>query len=197
MTVSFKARMIDNWHYFNYLVNRTIAGRCFFALLLILPLALPTAILYLSMLYLTVPGPNTENVMAKEFVPAVIGSYIASSFAIFLGLLLGSWIAPMTTIAIDAQFCHRKDLIRHKSSWRSFSVLAEEANYFYFMGWRNQYSIPKWAFDSRADAQLFFETALTYWREAKGIPAPSLPETAGTWPPAPVASNSAERGEHP
>ena len=55
--------------------------------------------------------------------------------------------------------------------------------------------VPLNAFTDPREAQSFYETALAYWRNAKGISMPPVPETVGVWPPAPIIADSAEPGD--
>jgi len=190
MTISFEARTVDIWHCLCYLAVKTVTSRCLLIFILITPFLLPLADLYRAK-----PGFNAEYFIATSFVPVVVETYTGILFFSLLGLILGPWITPLITITIDPQFYHRREFGEIKSSWRSFSAVVEETNHLYFMGFGNVCAIPKSAFESRADAQLFFETALTYWRNAKGIPAPLVPEVIGVWPPAPTIADSAEPGD--
>ena len=54
--------------------------------------------------------------------------------------------------------------------------------------------LPASAFSDPRQAHQFYETAVAYWREAKGLP-PLVPDTAGVWPPAPRSGNSAQLGD--
>ena len=55
--------------------------------------------------------------------------------------------------------------------------------------------VPMTAFTDLREIQRFYETATDYWREAKGMLPPPIPDTSGVWPPAPRPSNSAEPGD--
>lgn len=191
MNVSFKARAIDTWYCFSYLATKTITGRCLLAFLLVFPVVGPAVAWYN-----TIPGSKAEHFMRLAFLPGILGTDVLLAFSLFLGILLGTVVLPLTTMAIDPQFCYRVGFFKSKSSWRAFSTLTEEADYFYLMGWRRTFYIPKRAFDSRAEAELFFQTALTYWHEAKGT-KPSIAETVGVWPPAPRSGNPVEPGDTP
>ena len=190
MTISFEARTVDIWHCLCYLAVKTVTGRCLLIFILITPFLLPLADLYRAK-----PGFNAEYFIATSFVPVVVETYTGILFFSLLGLILGPWLTPLITITIDPQFYHRLEFGEVESSWRSFHTVLEETNHFYFMGFGNVCSIPKSAFDSHADAEAFFDAALAYWRSAKGIPTPPVPETIGVWPTAPAIADSAEPGD--
>jgi len=70
--------------------------------------------------------------------------------------------------------------------WTQISDIRLHENDFYFwVGGTKGNFIPSSAFDDRREAQLFFETAVQYWRAAKSGQAAVLPSRDGVWPPAP------------
>ncbi len=187
MTVSFRTRAIDTWFYLCHLATRTITGRCFLAFALtapILGLALGT--------YQSAPASLTRHHWMIIWF-ATGATYIYLAFCIFLGALL-STIRPATIITIEPEFCSRKGFLKYKSSWRAFLALREDADYFYFLGWVRTFYIPKWAFDSRAESEAFYDTALGCWHIARGTTPPIVPKVTSAWPPAPRPANSAEPG---
>ena len=190
MTVSFRSSLTDYWHQMSYLTTRTIAGRCFLAVYVIFPFIGPSVALYH-----TTPNSTAEHTMRLLFLPAVGATYLFFVVAMTLGTVIAVAIEPKATVTIEREFCLRKSLISVKSPWRRFAKLTEEPDYFHFVGWRCHSYIPKSAFDSRAEADAFYQTALQFWREAKGLPEPPIPSTVGVWPPAPRPSNSAEPGD--
>ncbi len=200
MTVSFQTRTIDNWHYISHLVTTTITGRCFFGLYLAAP-----AVFFAWAMYHIAPGPKMQHMKMQHmmmlfFLPVTGGFYLLCALAVIIGLFLGSAIAPRTTITIDSQFCCRETLFKQKAAWTAFASLTEGVDHYFFTGWRYAFFLPKLAFDSRAEADAFYRTALLFWREAKGLPEPSIPavpNVSRVWPPAPRPGNSAEPGDGP
>ena len=189
MTVSFRTRAIDTWFFLCYLATRTVTGRCLLVLLLITPITGPA-----EAWYQTVPGSKAEHFAASAFIPAVLATYALLAFALFLGIVLGMLLTPRTTVTISAKGCRRKEFFERQSSWKRFAKVEELSGYYYFAAWNIVFFIPKLAFSSGVEAEAFFATALTYWRNAKGLPPPPVPETLGVWPPAPRPANSAEPG---
>ena len=190
MTVSFRTRIIDIWYCFSHLITTTITGRCVLALFLAAPAVLPA----LAILW-SVPGSKMQHMMMLLFFPVIGGFYLAFTLGGIIGAWLSSVLMPKTKITIDSQFCYRKDVFAIKSSWRAFLTLTEEADYYFFTGWWCVFYIPKAAFEGHAEADAFYQTALGFWRKAKGLPAPTLvPDTIGSWPPSPRPGNSAEPG---
>ncbi len=193
MTVSFRLSLVDYWHIISSRATKTLIGRCVLVLLLAAPFIGSSVALYH-----TKHGSKAEHILKLYFLPIVGVTYLFLISEVTLGLLLATALAakltPKITITISPQFCYYKAFFERKSSWRVFLALREEANYFYFVGWLRAFYIPKCAFDSRAEADAFYQTALGFWREAKGILPPALPDSPGVWPPAPRPGNSAEPG---
>ena len=71
--------------------------------------------------------------------------------------------------------------------WEQIKGVEEDGRYLYFRKFWYTTIIPKDAFPSTAEAESFFDIALAYWREAKGIALPPAPDVSGVWPPAPRA----------
>ncbi len=77
--------------------------------------------------------------------------------------------------------------------WRHIRYIIEQGEYICFIGRALAATIvPKDGFPSPAEANAFFDTALRYWRAAKGIATPPAPDMSGVWPPAPCAGDSQE-----
>lgn len=125
--------------------------------------------------------------------------YATIFFSGLIGLYLGTLIAPSATVTVDAESFSLKTNIlgTAKTRWKLFSTVAEEADYFCFVGFVRAFLVPKRAFNSSAEAYTFFDLASDYWRKAKGIAPPPPPNTYGVWPPAPRAGDSQEPGESP
>ena len=187
MTVSYRIAMIDTWQYLSYLSTKTITGRCFLALFLAAPFVGLIGLYHGASLHLMV--------ITSCFM--VGGIYVMLFFSGLLGLYLGTLITPTATLTIDAEFCRFKTFVGVKSPWKQFLTITEEPDYFYFIGWARAFYIPKRAFDTSTEAYAFFDTALAYWRQAKGIAPPPAPDVSGVWPPAPHATDSQEPGETP
>ena len=65
-------------------------------------------------------------------------------------------------------------------------IRLHESDFYFWLGGTKGNFIPGSAFDDRRDAQLFFETAVQYWRAAKSGQIASGPAIQnGVWPPAP------------
>ena len=101
------------------------------------------------------------------------------------------------TTTIDSRFFLQHHLVNVKIPWKHFQALTEEAGYLHFFGRGRVFVIPKQAFPSDAEAGGFFDAAIAYWREAKGIASPPAPDVSGVWPPAPRAGDSQELGRTP
>ena len=81
--------------------------------------------------------------------------------------------------------------------WQSIKAVEEDARYIYLRKSWNALTIPKDAFFSSAEAEVFFDAASSYWRDAKGIVLYPTPDVSGVWPPAPRAGNARELGDKP
>lgn len=82
--------------------------------------------------------------------------------------------------------------------WRYIRYIVEQGEYNCIVnGGLAATVIPKVAFNNPAEAYKFFDTALAFWREAKGIAPPPSPDVLGVWPPVPRTGDSQELGETP
>ncbi len=181
----------DVWNYICYLACKTVSGRILAVLVLSSPL-----LMGLLQLYTTPLHTSYHHFLAHHFW-FITGLMYLSTSVVMTGLLsLATLTTAERTVTISKECYRISGLTSFKSSWRDFSHLAEESNYFYFDGWRRAIQIPKRAFRSPAEAERFFEAAMVYWCEARGLPLPPpVPEIVGVWPPAPVVGNSAEPGD--
>ncbi len=125
--------------------------------------------------------------------------YAIIFFSGLIGLYLRTFIAPNATVTVDAEsFSLNTNIFgTAKTRWKQFSRVTEEPDYFYFVGWARAFCVPKHAFDSSAEVYAFFDTALGYWRRAKGIAPPLTPDVSGVWPPAPRGVDSQGPGGKP
>lgn len=203
MTVTYRDSMIDTWHYLSYLSTKTIMGRCLLAFILVAPIVGGIVEYHIASLHQTASlhhtslSPKRQHFLLLVVLLVIGGTYAYLSFCILLGLCLGTLIIRTRTFTIDPEYCRLKTFMGGKIRWTSFSSVIDDADYFYFVGWSRIVHIPKRAFDSSAEAYAFFETALGYWRKAKGIAPPPTPDTSGVWPPAPRVGDSQELGEKP
>ena len=70
--------------------------------------------------------------------------------------------------------------------WKDVTDIVEDGHYIFFC--QNvpvAVVVPNLAFRCQEQANVFLEQAIQYWREARGILPPLLPDTPGVWPPAP------------
>ena len=191
MTVSYRPSMTDNWHQFRYLFTKTILGKCLLVLFLVTPFVAPIAFYHGLSLHHTspshhaAPSPRFYHLMAIVSLIMVATTYAILLFSGLIGLYLGTLLAPDLTITIDSAFFGLKTSRSAKTRWKLISTIEEEAGYFCFVGRMRTFLVPKRAFNSSAEADAFFQMALGYWREAKGIVPPPAPDVSGVWPPAP------------
>lgn len=192
MTVSFRNNALDIWHQLAYLATKTVTGRLVLAIMLISPTVIP-ALLFFS----TSAGPKTER-FSVVFLFVFLGiMYAVVAFSILFAVHLAAWMMPEFTITPEPERFCMIYLRSSKIPWRSFQRVAEEPKFFCFLGRQRMVFIPKHAFTSRAEADTFYHTALTYWHEAKGTvppPLPAPPDPSGVWPPAPRATDLQEPG---
>ena len=82
-------------------------------------------------------------------------------------------------------FFQKTPVSESKDAWAILMSLEEDGDYlYYFRTKANAYIIPKRAFTSYSEAQVFLDTSRRYWEAAKaGTSATS--EDAAVWPPAP------------
>lgn len=81
-------------------------------------------------------------------------------------------------------------------SWQQIVAIVDDRDCFYlFLEQNNAFAVPKRAFNSSTEACAFFNAALAYWRQAKGIVPPPALDVSGVWPPAPRVGDSQELGE--
>ena len=198
MTVSYRTSMADTWHYLSYLSTKTITGRVLLVLVLVAPLVGPVDSYHAAALHHATPPHHAihserfDHLLALVCLLAVALTYAVLFFSGLLGLYLGTLITPRTTIAIDSEFCRLKTFMTVKSRWKQIATVAEEPDYFYFIGWARAFYVPKRAFNSSAEAHAFFDLASDYWCMAKGTTPVPPPNTNGVWPPAPRAGDSQE-----
>ena len=162
------------------------------ALVLLAPL-LGAAVAFFS----TTPGSKAEHFVAMALLPMIVATYALLAFIMLPVVYVAAWIMPPITVALEPGHCCMIYLRSMKTPWRSFQRMIDEPNFFYFWGWQRLVFIPKHAFASRAEADRFFQMALTYWHEAKGTvppPPPAPPDLSGVWPPAPQTAAAQEPG---
>ena len=193
MTVSYRASMTDNWHQLRDIFTKTIMGRCLLVFVLVTPLAAlvgfyhGASLHHKSPLHHAAPSPRFDHLMAIISLIMVATIYILFLFSVLVGLYLRTLIAPNATVTIDAETFSLNTFMTVKARWKLFLTVAEEADYFCFVGRTRAFLVPKRAFNSSAEAHAFFDTASSYWRKAKGIAPPPAPDLSGIWPPAPRA----------
>lgn len=194
MTVTYRNNMGDVWHTFVYLATRTVFGRLLLALVLIFPLAGP-ALFFFNMS----PGSKAEHFPVIAGLSAFGIMCVALALGTLLGVYLGKLASPQMTVTLEPECCCVSNVIlsrlgKGKLPWRSFQRMSNEPDFFCFFGWRSMVFIPKLAFASRDEANRFFQTALSYWYEAKGMTSPAPPDLSGVWPPAPQTTAAQEPG---
>ncbi len=192
MTVTYRKNLNDVRREYAYLATRTVIGRLSLAFILLFPIAGPALALYT-----TKPGSKAEHLAVAAFLPTLGLTYMLLAFCVLIGGYLATLIMPKFTITLEPERCKMIYFRLFKTPWRKFQRMAEEPDFFYFLGWRRMIFIPKHAFASRAEADRFFYTALTYWHEAKGTvppPPPAPPDPSGVWPPAPQTLAAQEPG---
>ena len=196
MTVSYRTSMTDTWQYLTYLSTQTVGGRCLLPFILASPLLGPLMGLYHDgTFYRAAHGLRVGHLVWLVFWLAVGVTYIFVGLATWLNLYLGTLVAFNMTLTIDAEFCRLQTSTTVKYRWKQFLTIAEGPDFFYFIGWTQAFYVPIRAFNSSAEAYAFFDTALGYWRAAKGIAPPPGPDVSGDWPPAPRVGDSQEPGE--
>lgn len=128
--------------------------------------------------------------MLLIFMVALLGAILIHA------LLLHAEIAIRLPTPVSQRICTTRispasfqDIMLEKTleyRWDQITDIRLRGGDFYFwIGDTKANFIPKTAFDDRRDAQLFFETAVQYWRAAKSGQAAVLPSRDGVWPPAP------------
>lgn len=194
MTVTYRNNASDVWHMLVYLATRTVFGRLFLAFMLIFALAGP-ALFFFN----TPPGSKAEHFPVIACLSALGIMCVALALGTLLGVYLGKLVSPQMTVTLEPECCCVSNVIlsrlgKGKLPWRNFQRMSDEPDFFCFFGWRSMVFIPKLAFASRAEANRFFQTALTYWHEVKGTVPPAPPDLSRVWPPAPQTTTAQEPG---
>ncbi len=203
MTISYRMSMTDNWHQIRCIFTKTILGKCLLVFFLVIPFVAPVVFYHVASSHPALPShhaapsPRFDHLAAITSLIVVSAFYAIILFGGLIGLYLATLILPRTTITVEPEFLTLSILTTEKLRWKQFSAVAEEADHFYFVGWKRAFLVPKRAFNSSAEAESFFDTALVYWRKATGIVPPPAPNVSGVWPPAPRAGDSQELGGTP
>ena len=192
MTVSYRISTTDAYHSLLCFLTRTGGGWFCLAYGLLTPV-----IRSAFRLYQTVPSSRMGQALVHSFLPQIGVSYLACITVSFLWVFLSPYARPVVTTAIDNKCLRQHRLLNVKTSWQQFQALTEEGDYLHFFGRGRVFVVPKQAFPSNAEADAFFEAALGYCREAKGIVTPPDADVSGVWPPAPHAGDSQELGGTP
>ncbi len=185
MEVTYKIRPGVLLQNYRYLFNRSIIGKIVFLVWLLVPFAICASSLLSGINPLTSPD-----------VGSIIGWFVGS----MAPFILSPFLSNIITVSIDAhgwKTLNQSSSVTMLISWQKVKAVEEDTRYIYFRKTWQMMTIPKDAFSSSVEAEAFFETALGYWRKAKGIPSPSAPATSGVWPPAPRVGDSQELGEKP
>ena len=135
--------------------------------------------------YLLIPfGLIALGILSTVLVePVILRRYIKR-----IGLTIGQY--DQRTIRINAAYFEQiTPVTETKAQWKSLVRIVDEKNYIHFLTsptpYMVGYYIPKRAFATPDQAQLFFQTATAYWQ---GKTPPNSPEGASestTWPPPP------------
>jgi hypothetical protein len=163
MTISFTASGKDGRHFLRYMATQTLTGRCVFALLLLMPAALPVWILH------AVASEHPAHPLPTSLLWLIIAfDYFLLLLAVSLGFAVASVIRRDVTVTFNAESCSWESYgMLQTLVWRKFTTVTEDADYIFLLGWRLSYYIPKSAFPSRAAAEAFYEKMHQSWQAAK------------------------------
>ncbi len=162
MTVTFQPRGTDTLHFLRHVVTKTVLGACVALFVLSIP-----PILVFAVASPAASDPHDKPLTLAASLAVLIFPYSLLSLALLLGAAVTPWIAPPVTVTLSPELCRLEAIYTQDIPWRSFSSITEEAGHFYFAYWKRTVFVPVSAFPDRAAADAFFQTALTYWREAK------------------------------
>lgn len=195
MEVTYKIRPRDLMRNRVYLFNTSVLGKAVFLIWLLSPFVMSGTIFH----WMRGVNPITHPfaVWKQMGQGALIGWLLSSTIPYVLAALsnmfnsisINSYGFPVTT---------KSSSNKPVSAWHQAKVVEEDSCYIYFHRFWYAIAIPKDAFPSSAEAETFFNTALAYWRETKGIAPPPAPDVSGIWPPAPRAIDSSQKfGDKP
>ena len=126
----------------------------------------------------------------------LIGLFVVTA-APFVFTVLSSSVYVASISSVGLAVTNGSVSKRSVFSWKKIQAVEEDGRYLYFRKFWYTFFIPKDAFSSIAEAEFFFDTALTYWRDAKGTVLHPIPDVSGVWPPAPRTGDSQEVGSKP
>ena len=164
MTITFQPRGTDTLHFLRHAVTKTVLGACG----ALLVLSIPLIIFFGAVLPASTSDPHDKLPLAVT-LSILVFPYVVLGLGLLLGAVITPWLAPPMTVTLSPKLCRLEAIYPQDIPWRSFSGLTEEAGHFYFAYWKRTVFVPVSAFPNRTAADAFFQTALTYWREAKGV----------------------------
>ncbi len=126
--------------------------------------------------------------LLNTFLPLgfLLGFFLTT--AIGSGFLFRSQVVQLLPLHLAWKKARSSNLIR----WKRITEIVDTGEYICFcQNYPTAVAVPKRAFPNQGQSAAFLEQATRYWREAKGLPEPSVPDTAGVWPPAPRPGDSA------
>lgn len=138
--------------------------------------------------YLTSPIPVPPSLLHSEVFTALSPFF---ELPIFLAIVLPiGWLLNRRGWVMTSPdgIRYRDGLFKWQLSWRVVGRIDEDDQYIYLGGNPSFYRsasfvmIPKRTFASPADAEAFFQQAVTYWSPLVRVDTPAI---SNTWPPAP------------
>ncbi len=180
MEVCYKYRPRDLLQIYIYRFNSSVEGKIGFVVWLLIPFLIYTFDWFRGI-----------NAFTSPDLGQLLGWLIGSISPFLFPLLRPS----LVVVFIDPQgFTATVKSLSNESTWREVKSVEEDGYYIYFRkAWR-ALAIPKDAFASSREVEMYFHKALFCWREANGIPSPPVPDVSGVWPPAPRHTDSQELG---
>jgi len=117
------------------------------------------------------------------------------SFVLITSFFLWSGAARKLTLQNLGIVIHVKGG-KNVVSWKRVTAIFKNTEYLVICsGDLNALVVPVHAFPSEQEATEFYDAALDFWHEAKGMRPPPAQDNSKVWPPAPTVTNSAEPRE--
>lgn len=116
---------------------------------------------------------------------------------VFTSLVFGYLFRSLTVQVLPMHLAYKRKISSQLVRWKDVNAILVTGEYICFcQDIPSAIVVPKLAFTNQEQATAFCATALEYWHKAKGTAPPPVPDTAGSWPPAPRVSNSVEPGDN-
>ena len=167
MTITFQPQGRDNLNFFRHAITKTVLGACG----ALFVLSLPLIIFFGAILPVSISDPHDKLPLAETLAMLLV-PYVLLGLGVLLGVAITPYAALPMTVTLSPECCRVEAIFAQDIPWRSFKGLTEDAGYFYFASWKRTVFVPVSAFPNRAAADAFFQSALSYWREAKAATKP-------------------------